>query len=292
MRDFTLKTYRQLLETLLSKGYTFILFRDYQSDKLLMVNVQSSINENSKIKIQNSKIVILRHDVDRLPGNALATAKLENGLGIKGTYYFRIVPESFDEKIIKQIEEMGHEIGYHYEEMDIASRQLAVGSWQSRRNFSAPTTNNPPPTIIDLAYEMFKVNLEKMRSVAEIKTICMHGSPLSEFDNKEVWRRYGYRALGIVGEPYFDIDWNEFGYLTDTGRCWNGSDVSVRDKVESKFKFNFRSTKDIIKNIDRLPDHIMITIHPQRWTNNPILWLREMIYQNVKNTVKRIIVRK
>lgn len=33
----------------------------------------------------------MRHDVDRKPQNALRMAKLENDLGIKVTYYFRII---------------------------------------------------------------------------------------------------------------------------------------------------------------------------------------------------------
>ena len=74
------------------------------------------MNNRSEYEKGHSPIVILRHDVDRRPLNALTTAKLENELGIRGTYYFRIVPESFDETIIKQIAELGHEIGYHYEE--------------------------------------------------------------------------------------------------------------------------------------------------------------------------------
>jgi len=66
----------------------------------------------------NTKIcVILRHDVDRLPENALVFARIEKQVGIKVSYYFRIVEESFDEDIIRQIADMGHEIGYHYENL-------------------------------------------------------------------------------------------------------------------------------------------------------------------------------
>ena len=59
----------------------------------------------------------------------------------------------------------------------------------------------------------------------------MHGSPQSEFDNKDIWKKYDYKQLGLLGEPYFDIDFNDFFYLTDTGRCWNGYRFSVRDKM-------------------------------------------------------------
>ena len=115
----------------------------------------------------------------------------------------------------------------------------------------------------------------------------MHGSPLSKWDNRDLWKKYNYRDFGIIGDPYFDIDFNEVLYLSDTGRCWNGSDVSVRDKVTSKYNFNFRSTFDIINNIDQLPDKIMFNIHPQRWNDQFIPWLSEYFLQNVKNVVKR-----
>ena len=77
-----------------------------------------------------SSFFILRHDVDRLPLNALDLAKIENSFGIKGSYYFRVVPESFNFDIIKKIEELGHEIGYHYEDVDlvIKSKKLKVKS--------------------------------------------------------------------------------------------------------------------------------------------------------------------
>jgi hypothetical protein len=67
-------------------------------------------------------VIALRHDVDRSPNYALKTAQIEHDLGIRGSYYFRIVPESFDAGIIERIAELGHEIGYHYEDVDLAVR--------------------------------------------------------------------------------------------------------------------------------------------------------------------------
>ena len=54
-----------------------------------------------------------------------------------------------------------------------------------------------------------------------------------------------------------------------------------------------RKTWDIIEAAERglLPDKIMLNTHPQRWTNNPLAWMKELVWQNVKNVVKRIIVR-
>ena len=42
-----------------------------------------------------------------------------------------------------------------------------------------------------------------------IETICMHGSPLSRYDNRKIWEKYNYRDYGIIGEPYFDVDFRK-----------------------------------------------------------------------------------
>ena len=62
----------------------------------------------------------------------------------------------------------------------------------------------------------------------------MHGRPLSKYDNRLLWETYSYWDLGIIGEPYFDVDFSKVLYLTDTGRRWDGFDFSVRDKVKMR----------------------------------------------------------
>lgn len=211
------------------------------------------------------KFVILRHDVDKCSESALKFAMLEKELKIRASYYFRIVKQSFNESVLKTIAVMEHEIGYHYEDLS-----LSKGDFEK-------------------AFEMFKNNLKNFRQLYPVKTICMHGSPLSKWDNRLIWQQYDYRDFGIIGEPFFDVDFNKVLYLTDTGRRWNGSNVSVRDKVRSIYNYNFKSTFDIIKalNNNELPDKLMINIHPHRWNDKLLLWFRELIWQNAKNIVKK-----
>ena len=45
----------------------------------------------------------LRHDVDLYPERSLRTAEIEAEEGLTATYYFRTVPESYDENIINTI---------------------------------------------------------------------------------------------------------------------------------------------------------------------------------------------
>jgi hypothetical protein len=250
MQDFTLTTYRKLLHNLYANGYSFQTLQDYT-------------------KQTEDKVVILRHDVDRLPENAFVIAKIEKEAGIKASYYFRIVKESYDENIIRQIAEMGHEIGYHYENLTTCGGDLR------------------------LSIDDFRLNLEKLRKFYPVKTICMHGSPLSKFDNRLLWDKYDYRDFGIIAEPSFDIDYNEVFYLTDTGRSWNNYKASVRDKVNSNFDITIKDTNHLIDKIqnNKLPDKIMINVHPQRWNDKYIPWFNELIKQSVKNVIKRYLLK-
>ena len=470
--DFTLHTYRSLLEGFLNEGYRFQTFHDFLVSPL-------------------EKVIILRHDVDLKPENSLAAARMEHALGVQGSYYFRIIPESFRPEIIREIASLGHEVGYHYEDVDTLSRKGKSSKEKSLRNLfmvlglrfksisssrfvvpnlkkgknhesnsltetknkklktknresqlsdhrpssmdhrpntailetrradhrpgngdhghesaellalkrSCPreyarlkskgesrsdsvlgyekmnheseiknpesttvdrgpstidhrqnTTNpesleknveyrtpnvefrreenresgttdhestavdhgpstmdhrqnttNPEFTAVDQmiekAFESFKTNLEKFREIVPVKTICMHGSPRSRYDNRLIWDYFDYRELGIIGEPYRDIDFDKVFYLTDTGRRWDGWKVSVRDKLPQQQEWirkglAFRSTSELIRAVreDLLPDQIMITVHPQRWTNSIFPWMKELIMQGIKNGVKYFIV--
>lgn len=239
--DFTLKKYRELLIALNSYGE-----------------------------------ISLRHDVDLKPQNSLKTAILENELGWNATYYFRAVPESWDEEIIRQISELGHEIGYHYECL---------------------TTCNGD---VDAAWEDFKSNLSSLEAVVgkPVTKICMHGSPKSKWDSKDIWKKYGYRDLGVQYEPYLDTDFSKTFYLTDTGRRWDGFKVSVRDRIpEFQEKWAeeglvFHTTDDLIDaaNNGKLPRNVMITTHPQRWNDSFVPWMKEFVLQKAKNLAKRLII--
>ena len=263
MRDFTPDTLHHLLSALISEGYIFITVAGFLRDP-------------------DHKCVILRHDADARPDNALKCAGLENMMGIAGTYYFRTIPGSFDETVIKEIHGLGHEIGYHYEDLSAAR-----GDYEK-------------------AIRLFEQNLVKLRRIVPVETICMHGSPLSRFDNRKLWEKYDYRDFGIAGEPYFDIDFEKVLYMTDTGRRWDGERYRIRDRVAPPEKETIvdtveymalhpvcRSTFDIIRvsAAGHLPSKIMMTLHPQRWDDNPLLWLKELLWQNIKNAGKGIIYR-
>jgi hypothetical protein len=261
--DFTIKKYKQLLSALKDNNYQFQTFEQY-------------------IDSPAEKVVILRHDVDAKNLNSLQFAKIQNELGVKASYYFRMVKGSYDEGIMKEIKNLGHEIGYHYEDMDFAKKD--VGG------------NPKEEDLYEKAFKIFKRNLEIIRKIYPVKTICMHGSPLSKFDNKALWKKYDYKSLGITGEPYYDIDFDKVFYITDTGRRWDGDKVSIRDRVNSNtfLDYRFHSTDEIIGSLksNNFPDKVMMTFHPQRWNDSLFDWSKELLMQNIKNVVKSILLRR
>jgi len=251
MRDFTLKIYKELLISLQQAGYEFLTFEQFCEGK------------------RAEKFIILRRDVDLRAENSLETAKIEHELGICASYYFRVVPQSNKPHIIKQIVDFGHEIGYHYEDLPL---------FKGNEN---------------QAITHFEKKLAYFRKFYPVRTICMHGSPTSKIDSKNIWKSISYRDFGIIGEPYFDIDFNKIFYLTDTGRSWNGERFSVWDKVQTSYSQRFSTTKEIIKAVNNstLPKQIMMTMHPQRWTNNLVLWLWELVFQSFKNQIKQFLIK-
>jgi hypothetical protein len=75
-------------------------------------------------------------------------------------------------------------------------------------------------------------------------------------------------------------------------RRTEGKEVKKLRGLEGKRWPRFHSTWDIILAAEqgKLPDKIMMTVHPQRWTDDPVAWTKELVLQNIKNVVKRILV--
>ena len=260
-RDFTLETYTRLLRGLKEANYAFCTFEDFCEHRSTW---------------ETRRFVMLRHDVDLKAENALAVAKIEHDLGIVASYYFRVVEQSNKPEIIRAIAELGHEIGYHYEDMTVCDGD------------------------VERAITHFKGQLDYFRQFYPVRTICMHGAPRSKYDSRDLWKHYDYHDFDVVGEPYFDVDFSNLFYLTDTGRRWDGFHVSVRDKIPYyqdqwvREGLVYHATQDIIDAIEggRFPERLMMTTHPQRWTDNNVEWMSEWFSQSMKNVVKKSLVRK
>ena len=149
--DFTLQKYTELLQALKEYPFRFFTFEYYCAHKS---------------ELDKEHFIILRHDVDLKAENSLETAKIEHSFGIPASYYFRVVEQSNKPEIIKEIVGMGHEIGYHYEDMALCGGD------------------------VEKAIEHFKNQLAYFQQFYLVKTICMHGAPRSKYDGRDLWKRF------------------------------------------------------------------------------------------------------
>jgi len=80
VKDFTLSVYKNLLQTLKYKDYEFLTVEEYFTRQVASSPRRST---SHGIVERRSRVVIMRHDVDRKPENLLKMAGLEAELGIK-----------------------------------------------------------------------------------------------------------------------------------------------------------------------------------------------------------------
>ena len=247
MRDFTLEAYSELLSAINSKKIPVFGVADWLRNK-------------------PDYGIMLRHDIDRKPRNAVRVAELENKFNVTSTYYFRITKSSFDKDIITKISNLGHEIGYHYEDLS-----LAKGDYEE-------------------AIELFKNHLEKIRALAPVKTIAMHGRPLSPHDNRDLWRKYNCKDFELLAEAYLDIDYSDIYYITDTGRTWGRTKANIRDSVKTDLYADIRSTESLISFIsDNENKKIALVMHPERWARNKPDYYCSLSFDLSVNIIKSLL---
>ncbi|MCA9385425.1 hypothetical protein KC717_02130 [Candidatus Dojkabacteria bacterium] len=248
MQDFTPEMYTYLLDELLRL-------------EIPLFPVQKWIDQ------QPMTGILLRHDVDRRPNNALEIAQIENSRGVASTYYFRITKNSFDQKIIAKIHELGHEIGYHYEDLSLAN-----GDIQKARN-------------------LFDQHLSMFRRFVPVSTVAMHGRPLSKYDNRALWNTVTLPEFYLRGEAFLSINYDDTYYFTDTGRSWHPHAANLRDAVKSKMEVpEIHTTEELVGFIQEHPQakYALVT-HPERWNNPGVQWIQSLVLDSVANRIKGVI---
>jgi hypothetical protein len=193
--------------------------------------------------------VILRHDVDRRMDAALRMAELESNYEIAATYYVRTTRAVFKPEALQRLHQLGHEVGYHYEVL-----AKAKGDEEE-------------------AIALFEQELKRFREIVPVATVSMHGSPLSRWDNLDLWRASDVGDYGILGDAVLSID-SQLYYLTDTGRSWDAGKYNLRDHLASRqLPRKVDTTDDLIAFLKETPGYpIYISAHPNRWAANWFEW--------------------
>lgn len=253
------------------KDFTFDAYRDYLAAIRKSYPHILRFDDYFRLNPKPDSFCLLRHDVDRKPKNALEMARLEHSLDIKATYCFRMKKHAYKPDIISRISSMGHEIAYHYECL-------------------SDTKGNMEEAIKD-----FENNLSKLRKLAPISTISLHGRPFSRYDNKDIWKdRSNHQQLidhcSILGEIYLDIDYTDIAYINDTGRNWRARKANRRDHVNSNIVLDFRNSRSLLEYLNHRPHpKLVFQIHPERWSEQNFEYFVQYSKDKVINLLKSLV---
>ncbi|MDA3884425.1 MAG: hypothetical protein PF638_02420, partial [Candidatus Delongbacteria bacterium] len=163
---------------------------------------------------------------------------------------------------------LGHEIGYHYENLSDSDGDLT------------------------LALEDFETKLERFRKLVPVNTISMHGRPLKKFDNRDMWKnnKEFLNDCNIIGEVYLDIDYRNIAYINDTGRNWSQGKSNIRDKVNSEIKADFNNNLELENFIKQNENNkIIFQTHPERWSSNCLEWTMQLLKDMGINIIKAMM---
>ncbi len=246
MIDFTLERYSEILDAALEAGYSTTTVRElFAADSI------------------DDPHIVLRHDVDRRPANAVAMARMEAEKEIRATYYFRIIPQTFKPPMIKEIADLGHEIGYHYEDFHKARYDPVR------------------------AFDMFQNHVQELRAITPVSTIAMHGSPLAKFNNMKLWDFHDYGEVDVK-DCILSYDWSDYAFFTDTGRSFGESRANLRDRIGGQSFPEISTSLELAAFLhgSRWPK-VQLSTHPERWNPAGGTWLLQLGQDLAVNAIKR-----
>jgi hypothetical protein len=194
-------------------------------------------------------------------------ARLEAARDVASTYYVRTVEETFHPALIRRIAALGHEVGYHYEDMDRADGDVAA----ARRSFAQ--------------------HLARMRDVTDVDTVCMHGNPLTAYDNRDMWGDDpDFAAHDLLGEAYLSMDFADVTYFSDTGRTWRDGYLKVKDHTmgTGEKAVEASTTGDLVDLFrSGTVDRACLLVHPDRWADSYPEHIANKLRDGAVNVVKR-----
>ncbi len=276
---FTFESYRELLTSITGAGHAV-----YGIEKILEARYSG--------KIPEGRFTAIRHDVDYYPKRALVLAKIESELHISTTYYIRrkFFDSDEDLSLIRKIADLGHQIGYHYEEVD--THQKAPNNQVARD-----------------AVGFFVGSLLDLDKLGfPIRSVCAHGNPISDVDNKQVVHllrdnnfldrlafTYDREMVKekvsdrLIGDASIDFTGDDFDvYIPDTGRF--NPRYNLKDHIDECPTARLKSLDDLKDILSSSKNkRIYMNMHPDRWSGDTFTWLFDLGLDTAKNMVKRFM---
>jgi hypothetical protein len=226
--------YRALLETALEHGYEVCSLR----------RICKQLEEGLR---PDKRYLVLRHDVDTGVRTAREMWRIEQQLGISGSYYFRL--RTLSVPLMHAIEEHGGEASYHFEELSTVAKRRRV---RRRDQVGA---------ILPAARELFAENLTRLRRQTGLRMeiVAGHGDWINKqlgVTNSQLLTSESFRReVGIEAEAYDPALMNAVLKHSDGPYprtwLWDGRDPcgSIRSSCLA----------------------IQVLVHPRHWQVEPVV---------------------
>ena len=225
----------------------------------------------------NEKYTVLKHDVETDVKRALKIATIENKYGHKGSYYVQayLLKDKKNVEMLQKMQQMGHEITYHYDVLDASKGDLEKAEQEYRQNV-----------------ELFEQN------AFEIVTVCQHGNPIVDrvgytsnrdfFRNAEISEKFASHSDIMVNFP--EKANTTYKYYSDAGRKFNliydpfFNDVTNSDDKNIAFDDLDKLQQDLGE------DNAIISMHPHRWCSSAVAYvIKTAVFKVVKFFAKLLI---
>jgi len=239
----------------------------YCCDQILARGSVKSYQEYLELS-DSEQFVLIKHDVECAPKTALEIAKIEAEKGISGVYYFQVDVARAAPDIMKEIKALGHEIGYHYDVLDLCDGDL------------------------DAAISVFDSDLQWFENHGiAIRAVCPHGNPTKKRDgwnsNKDFFRCSKVRArYDDIHDIVVNSDLSRFSdvnYVSDAGYQFKLiANVHDNDRVIAHdVPVQFPNDSSLFLK------SLIVSTHPHRWiSSSALFFLRKFIFSALKFFVR------
>lgn len=237
---------RELISTAQQGGYRCVSIEEWSR----IVTAARSGARSGALTGEGRRYLILRNDVDTDPATALAMCDVQEELGVKGSFYFRL--KTFDSRIVEESVRRGFDVSYHFEEIADFAKEHGL---KSRAEVDAHMTE---------IQDRFARNITRLRRRygVDMRIVCSHGDWVNRrlgILNHALLKDRSFRqSVGVEYETYDEV-------LT------GGIAARFSDSAPPRFWTPDRATTQATGQADPLSavkaglSPVYVLTHPRHW---------------------------
>lgn len=223
----------------------------------------------------NAPFVNLKHDVESEPVKALELAKIESQYGHHASYYVQAyLMTDANKPVFDEIQNLGHEVTYHHDVIDGGNGDIGK------------------------AKNIFESNLDNFKRLGfNVVTVCQHGNPTSDFDNRDFFKDKSvqilYPELADIMVDFMVKIRHEYTYISDVGmnfKIVKDPTNNIQGNLDKYIELG-----DVDKVIEKLvvnsQKSYIISSHPHRYNDSKIKAIfKVLVFRSIRGIAKIIFV--